>query len=122
MSLHFPAFQAAQCTFFLQLPVHTYNLTSFMCGSLHRKGLLCGKCEEGFGLVLYSYTLECKKCWGYGFEWILYITLTITPATALYFIVVVFHVSATSPPLSVFIIFCHLTVYTFHSASLVLIL
>jgi len=32
--------------FFFQLPKDTSNLSSFMCGSLHRTGLLCGECED----------------------------------------------------------------------------
>ena len=98
---------------FFRLPNHTSNLTSFMCGSLHRQGLLCGECENGFGPTLHSYKLECKKCWGHGAGWLLYITLTVIPTTVLYIIVVVFHVSAPSPPLNAFILFCHITVYTF---------
>jgi len=44
---------------YLCLAKVTSNLTSFMCGSLHRKGLFCGKCEDGFAPALYSYTLVC---------------------------------------------------------------
>ena len=98
---------------YFHLPEQTSNLTSFTCGSLHRQGLLCGECEDNFGPALYSYTLECKKCWGHGAGWLLYITLTVIPTTALYIIVVVFHVSAPSPPLNAFILFCHFVVYTF---------
>ena len=98
---------------FFRLPNHTSNLNSFMCGSLHRTGRLCGECEDGFGPAIYSYTLECKKCWGHGAGWILYITLTVIPTTILYIIVVVFHISAPSPPLNAFILFCHIMVYTF---------
>ena len=98
---------------FFRLPKTTSNLTSFMCGSLHRKGLLCGECEDGFGPALYSNTLECKKCWGHGFGLLLYITLTVIPTTVLYFILVIFHISASSPPLNAFVLSCHITVYTF---------
>jgi len=98
---------------YLRLPKVTSNLTSFMCGSLHRKSLLRGKCEDGFGPALYSYTLECKRCWEHGFGWLLYITLTVIPTTVLYFIVVLFHFSVTSPPLNVFVFFCHIAVYAF---------
>jgi len=89
-------------------------LNSFMCGPLQRKGLLCGECENGFGPALYSYTLECKKCWGHGLGWVLYITLTVIPTTIIY-IVVVFSISATSSPLNAFVFFCHFTVYIFRS-------
>ena len=99
--------------FFLQLPNLTSNLTSFMCGSLHRKGRLCGECEDGFGPALYSYTLQRKKCWGHGLGWLLYISLTVIPTTVLYIVDVAFHVSAPSPPLSVLIFFCQCIVSTF---------
>ena len=110
-------FNPKRDNYYLPLPNHTSNLTSFMCGSLHRQSLLCGECEDGFGPALYSYTLECKKCWGHGAGWLLYITLTAIPTTVLYIIVVLFHVSATSPPLSAFILFCHIMVYIFRSQS-----
>jgi len=100
---------------YLRLPKVTSNLTSFMCGSLDRKGPLCGKCEDDFGPALYSYTLECKRCWGHGLGWLLYISFTVIPTTVLYIIVVTFRVSATSPPLNAFVFFCHITVYTFRS-------
>ena len=102
---------------FFRLPNHTSNLTSFMCGSLHRRGLLCGECEDGFGPAIYSYTLECRKCWGHGFGWLLYITLAVVPSTILYIFVIIFHISAPSPPLSAFTFFCHITVYTVHLQS-----
>jgi len=95
--------------------IPTSKLNRFMCGPLHRKGWLCGECEDGFGLALYSYTLECKKCWGHGLGWVLYITLTVIPTTIIYIIVVVFCISATSSSLSAFVLFCHFTVYIFHS-------
>ena len=99
--------------FYIHLPAHTSNLTSFICGPFHRKGLLCGSCQDGFGPALYSYTQECRKSWGHGLGWLLYITLTVIPTTVLYITVIVFHVSAPSPPLSAFILFCHLTLYTY---------
>ena len=71
---------------YFRLPNHTSELNSFMCGPLHRKGLLCGECEDGFGPALYSYTLECKKCWGHGLGWLLYISLTVIPTTIIYII------------------------------------
>ena len=100
---------------YFRLPKHTSNLNSFMCGSLHRQGLLCGECEDGFGPAIYSYTLECKKCWENGAGWLLYITLTVIPTTVLYIIVVVFHVSATSPPIHTFVFFCQTVVGIFRT-------
>jgi len=64
--------------------------------------------EYGCCPSLHSYTLECKRCWGHGFG------LRYTK-TVLFFVVVLFHISASSPPLNVFVFFCHITVYTFPS-------
>ena len=35
----------------------------YSCIKLHDKNTLCGKCKDGYGIALYSYTLECSKCW-----------------------------------------------------------
>ena len=41
-----------------------------MCGPLNREGALCGRCKDGYGIALYSYTLQCSKCWGHGYSFI----------------------------------------------------
>ena len=41
----------------IQLPQNVSLLNEFMCGSLNRKDPLCGKCEDGYGIALYLYTL-----------------------------------------------------------------
>ena len=48
---------------YLQLPSNVSLLNKFMCGPLNQEGPLCGKCKHGYGIALYSYTLECSKCW-----------------------------------------------------------
>ena len=53
--------------FYIQLPENASLLNEFMCGPLNREGTLCGKCKDGYGIALYSYTLECSKCWGHGY-------------------------------------------------------
>ena len=55
--------------FYIHLPSNVSLLNEFMCGPLNREGPLCGKCKDGYGTALYSYTLECSKCWGHGYGW-----------------------------------------------------
>ena len=55
--------------FYIQLASNVSLLNEFMCGPLNREGTLCGKCEDGYGIALYSYALECSKCWGHGYGW-----------------------------------------------------
>ena len=86
--------------FYIQLPINVSLLNESMCGPLNREGPLCGRCKDGYGIALYSYTLECSKCWGHGYGWVLYYFLELFPITMMYFLVVIFHVRATSSPLS----------------------
>ena len=98
--------------FYIQLPSNVSSLNEFMCGPLNREGPLCGMCKHGYGIALYSYTLECSKCWGYGYGWVLYYFLELFPITVMYFLVVIFHIRATSSPLSALVFMSQIVVYT----------
>ena len=100
--------------YYFHLPKHTSNLTSFMCDPLHRK--VC--CVGSVRMVLVQHCTPTHWSargagdivWG-GF--CISPLHAVIPTKVLHFIVVVFRVSVTSLPLNVFILFCHLTVYTF---------
>ena len=96
----------------IQLPDNVSLLNEFMCGPLNREGELCGKCKYGYGIALYSYTLECSKCWGHGYGWVLYYFLELFPITVMYVLVVIFHIRATSSPLSALVFMSQIVVYT----------
>ena len=98
--------------FGIQLPSNVSLLNEFMCGPLNREGALCGKCKDGYGTALYSYTLECSKCWVHGYGWALYYFLELFPITVMYFLVVIFHIRATSSPLSALVFMSQIVVYT----------
>ena len=98
--------------FYIQLPENVSLLNEFMCGPLNREGTLCGKCKDGYGIALYSYRLECSKCWGHGYGWVLYYFLELFPITVMYFLVVIFHIRATSSPLSALVFMSQIIVYT----------
>ena len=103
---------SADHMFYIELPVNVSLLNEFMCGSINREGTLCGKCKDGYGTALYSYTLECSKCWEHGYEWVLYYFLELFPITVMYFLVVIFHIRATSSPLSALVFMSQIIVYT----------
>ena len=98
--------------FYIQLPSNVSLLNESMCGPLNREGPLCGKCKDGFGIALYSYTLECSKCWGHGYGFVLYYFLELFPITVMYFLVVIFHIKAASSPLSALVFMSQIVVYT----------
>ena len=97
---------------FLKLPVNVTLLNDFMCGPLHGEGAFCRTCKDGYSTAIYSYTLECRKCWEHGYGWVLYYFLELFPVTVLYFLVVIFHVRATSSPLSALVFMSQVMVYT----------
>ena len=98
--------------FYIQLPSNVSLLNELMCGPLNREGPLCGRCKGGYGIALYSYTLHCSKCWGHGYGWVLYYFLELFSITVMYFLVVIFHIRATSSPLSALVFMSQIAVYT----------
>ena len=103
---------SADHMFYIELPDNVSILNEFMCGPLNREGPLCAKCKDGYGTALYSYTLECSKCWEHGYGWVLYCFLELFPITVMYFLVVIFHIRATSSPLSALVFMSQIVVYT----------
>ena len=41
------------------VPNNSSELNRVMCGPFNRAGQLCGQCQEGYGIPLYSYDLKC---------------------------------------------------------------
>ena len=74
------------------------------CSYLHRKGELCGECEDNYTLPVYSYYLGCVKCEDYKYGWVKFIAAAFLPLTLFYFVVIVFRISATSPTLNGYIL------------------
>ena len=70
------------------------------CGHLHRKGQLCGECEDNYTLPVYSYYLGCVKCKDFRHGWIKFIAAAFLPVTVFYIIVIMFRISATSSALN----------------------
>ena len=70
-----------------------------VCSEVHRKGQLCGKCEDGYATPAISYHLECVPCSDYDsykYNWLKYIAAAYLPVTVLFLIVVLFRVRFTS--------------------------
>jgi len=64
----------------------------------HRVGRFCGRCEEGYGLAVYSYHLSsCIPCPHYRpVNWLKYVAVALGPLTVFYFFVVIFGVNLAS--------------------------
>ena len=94
---------------YLELPNDTLQLNSFMCGQLHRHGLLCGRCKQGYSSAVSSIGFKCAECTNNQYwSWMVYLIVEFLPITLLYVAVVVFHIRATLPPLNGYIFYCQM--------------
>ena len=82
------------------LPCHVSQLENFTCADLHRHGKLCGQCEDGYAIPVYSYDLACVKCENYAYNWLKYVAVAFLPLTLFYILVTLFSISFTSPLLT----------------------
>ena len=88
-----------------QYPISSNPLKVEMCSRYHRKGRLCGECDDNYTLPLYSYDPGCVKCDnGVWYNWFIYIAAAFLPLTVFYIIVLTFRISVTSPTLNGFVL------------------
>ena len=83
---------------------------SYTCGFLNRHGRLCGQCKPNTSLHAYTYDIKCYPCpsKNIGIEVMKYISIAYIPLTLFLVVVVVFHISVTSPAMNVPVICCQL--------------
>ena len=92
-----------------QLPLNSSELNDAMCGHFNREGQLCGQCKEGYYSPAYSYDLQCRNCTYTSYNWAKYIFVAFGPLTVFLFLIFLFRISVTSPPLVAFILLCQLS-------------
>ena len=100
------------CTsyYYNQIPDSRDKLNT-ICSSIiqqNRTGQLCSKCIKGYAPSAYSYGIQCADCANYHYNWIKYLLIAYLPVTALYFIVIVFKLNATSPLMNACIFACQM--------------
>lgn len=74
------------------------------CDRYNRTAEMCGKCREGTGHPLYSYSLKCIACSNSTGTIFRYMAAALLPLTVFYVVVAAFRVSATAERLSGYIL------------------
>ena len=78
-----------------------------LCSRHHREGQLCGKCENGYALPVYSYNTSCVNCTNhYANNWIKYLAVSLVPLTLFFIVIVTCRLSVTSGVMNAFILLC----------------
>lgn len=89
------------------MPNDSSQLTNSQCESNKRKGLLCAKCDEGYGVSVTSLTPKCIKCTYSTFSAILmYLMIELIPITAFFIAIVIFRINICTGPLFGYFIYC----------------
>ena len=95
--------------------------TSLCTSDFHRKGQLCGECEDNYTLLSYSYYLGCVKCETYKNGWVKFVAAAFLPPTFFYIMV---RISITSSTLNAFVMANQIlasppVIHRFYSSNLV---
>ena len=87
------------------LPHTCTGINDQLCGSMHRKGILCGECEDNYTVYYHSNRYKCGKCKYHELGMLFYALTELLPVTILFIVIVIFGVSFTSGPANSFIFF-----------------
>ena len=93
---------------FSEAPPTPDGLDEYMCGYYNRRGLLCGRCIDGYGPAVYSLEMKCADCskLSVGAALILHAALEFIPITLFFVFVLVTRLKITAGPLLGYVIFC----------------
>ena len=100
-----------KCRSFNSLETNTTDkLNRYTCNDFNRTGQLCAKCNPGYGLPVFSYTLGCVNCtdtsWQYGA--LKYFAVAYLPLTVFYILVILFKISVTSGSMVSYVLTCQI--------------
>jgi hypothetical protein len=98
---------------FSEAPPTPDGLDEYMCGYYNRKGLLCGRCIDGYGPAVYSLEMKCAECSKFtvATALILHLALEFIPITLFFIFVLVTRLNITAGPLLGYVIFCQAYVF-----------
>ncbi len=92
------------------------NLDKSICGHYHRRGFLCSRCQEDFGVSVNTHDYRCVKCKGRErYNWVLYLLLELGPITIVCFLVILFGVGVSSPLMNAFVFFSQIVSVTYNT-------
>ena len=95
------------------LPSDPDLLNDVICGPYKRKGLLCGRCIDGYGPPVYSFDMKCINCSKYStlYAVSLYFLIECIPITVFFICVIIFRLNIMAGPLLGYAMFCQAYVF-----------
>ena len=105
---------------FFTIPSNASELNDYMCTPMNRKGVVCSECVDGFGVSATSFGYKCTNCSASWSGVLLYIAVEFLPTTVLYLVVLTFRISLTSAPMTCFVFYSQLMLYTLFKDPVIL--
>ena len=90
---------------YYSIPRDVSALDNASCGEYNRRGQMCSRCKQGYGVAVYSYNYYCTQCSDYRTNWIWYLGVAFLPLTLFYVAVVAVNLDTTRTILSCYILF-----------------
>ena len=84
------------------------RLADSICGKFKRNGILCGKCQEGYSPLAYSYDMKCVQCPHGASNWWKYLLAAFLPLTVFYFIIILMKINITSSYLHGYVLYAQI--------------
>ena len=84
------------------------RLADSICGKFKRNGTLCGKCQDGYSPLAYSYDMKCVQCPHGASNWWKYLLAAFLPLTVFYFIIALLKINITSSYLHGFVFYAQI--------------
>ena len=98
------------------LPKSTNELDALICGSLNRRGILCGECKDGHGPAVNSDTYKCIPCGNNtntAANATYYVLSVYLPLFVLFAVIILFNIRLTTGPANAFIVYSQVVSSTF---------
>ena len=97
------------------LPQSIDELDALICGRIHRTGILCGRCGDGYGIAVNSETFDCVPCndTNTAVNATYYVLSLYLPLTILFAVIILFKIRLTTGPANAFIIYSQVVSSTF---------
>ena len=89
-------------------------LNDLFCKSTNRRGILCGQCQDGYGVAVNSDNYHCVKCTDKEeqYSWVFYVIASYLPTTIFFAIIFIFSMTVTFGPLNSFLFFAQVITTT----------
>ena len=103
---------------FLPRDANKTTLDKFVCGGRRRTGVLCGRCIEGYSVMMNSPSSSCHKCDSIHLA-ILYLILSyILPVSVLFYIIMSYNIRMTTGLISAYLFFSQIIGNHYYYTSL----